>query len=429
VAAQAGEPTTYTVKTHNNGPGTTLNPTVVLTFPPGATILMPPAGEGWTCTMTVASSYTCTRPSLVGGMDGPPIIAQIVTPMNNPNQPTPVVSATVGAPLLTDPNPGNNTVTVPAAGDGGVIKAGKSDLALTITKAPDPSTLGQETIYTLQLENLGPDNAQSPTMTFTIPPNSTVTYPAQGQGWTCVRNGDTFTCVRPEAAIGLAPPVYIKLITPLPADGSMNAGAVAGVVSAPLNLDPEPLNNSASQSAGNLPMTAADLKVTLTRSPDEPVPGGEATYTLQATNGGPGTVNDAVVTLQLPPGTVVLEPAAGEGWKCTQTENIVVCTRPQVPQGDAPPVTIKVRLPAEEDPINGGTGAAVATVKAANNTDPNNTDNVTRLDGLKYKLNGGGFGCTVAGLAQASGGASAAVVGLAVLLFASLRSRRRRVLA
>ncbi|MBL9009071.1 MAG: DUF11 domain-containing protein [Myxococcales bacterium] len=427
-SAKPGETTTYTAQVANSGPDTILQPQVVINLPPGAQVLMPPAGDGWTCSRSV-DTYTCTRDSAVPGML-PPITAQIVTPVPvKEGGPGSTVIGTVGAPLVNDPNPTNNTAIVDAT----KAPVANADLQLAFTKNPTPSPLGQETTYTALLSNKGPATAQSPSVTMTLPPGSVVTSFTPGEGWSCVRNNLTFSCLRSSLAPGDAPPIVVTAVTPMPQDGSMNGGSVVGEATAIQLQDPNPLNNVASISAGAVPMTGSDLSVTLSRDPDSAMPGGIVNYTLQASNKGPDAVDDVRVSLVLPPGAEVVMPPAGDGWTCTQNLHTYVCSRPRLAVGDAPPLVAQIRLPQGADPsIFEGEGGGTATIGAPNNTDPNETDNVSSLPGALYKLSGGGLGlgCSMGqGAARTTGsGPALLLLGLAVGM-ASLRSRRMRRIA
>ncbi|MFO0576996.1 MAG: DUF11 domain-containing protein [Polyangia bacterium] len=418
-SAMPGAPTTYTVDVNNSGPDTVKDPSVTLTLPSGATVIMEPAGAGWTCVKGSGTTYTCTRTDLAPGA-APPITAQIATPLP-PDQggPAPTVIGLVGAPTLQDPEPANNLAVVDAAG----AKVRSSDLALAITKTPDPSTLGTETTYSLQLTNKGPDAALLAVLSYSLPPGSVVTSFMPGAGWSCVQSGLSFTCVQAEVAVGDATPVVIKAITQPPADG--NAGSVVGSVSAVQGRDPDPLNNFASVSAGNAAMTAADLAVTLTRTPENPDEGAEVTYRLLATNRGDAPVDGVVVTLRIPDGAEVLRTDFGD-WTCQRSLSTFTCTRPRLLPGDAPAILVTVRVPASGDnDVLLGVGGAVATVGSSSNSDPDPSNNVANLGGVVYRLNGGGFscGCSVGGVAAT---VPAAAWGLVALPFLIRRRRGRR---
>lgn len=430
-AAKPGETTTYTAQVTNSGPDTVSRPQVVINLPPGAQVLMAPAGDGWTCTSS-GNTYVCVREDAPPG-SLPPITAQIVTPVPaSEGGPGSTVIGTVGAPFVSDPNPANNTDIVDPTGSP-VVQA---DLALTLTKSAGNTPLGTETTYTAVLSNKGPGTAQSPTVTFTLPPGTLVTQEMPGEGWSCVRSDLTYTCLRSSLAPGDAPPIVIKAITPVPSDGSMNGGVLIATANATQLQDPDPANNTASVPVGTEPpTTGSDLSVKLSRSPDGAQAGDVVTYTLQAANKGPDSVDNVVVTMTLPPGAEVVSPPAGDGWTCTQNQNTFTCTRPKLAQGEAPPLTAQIRLPQGGDPsIYKGVGAGTATINATNNGDPNPADNVFQLDGDLYKLAGGGltFGCAV-GMTPASASSNWFGIFGAMLVLGRLAlrqtQRRRRVVS
>ncbi len=387
--AKAGEETTYTLQVTNYGPATAVNPLVTFTLPPGVQITMPPSGDGWTCT-AMNTIYTCTRDSLAKEA-APPIIAKVRTPADG-NGGVPAVMAVVGSASTSDPNSSNNTALVNAT----VPAVSNADLSLAISRSPQDPQPGQEATYTLALTNNGPDTAIQPSVTFSLPAGVIITQPAQGNGWACVQRGNEYTCVRAEASVGPAPPITVKVITPILANPGDFPGLLAGVASAVQNRDANPLNNAATISLGPTPHTGADLSVKLTRSSENPLPGEEVTYTLQATNHGPDTVQGVAVTLDLPPGSEILSAAAGDGWQCTQVGTTFLCTRNTLSPGDAPPLVAKVKLPqSSPNEVYPGAGGGAATIQATGNTDPNPADNTSILAGSSLKLSGGGLnGCT-----------------------------------
>jgi uncharacterized repeat protein (TIGR01451 family) len=425
--AKPGETTTYTAQVENAGPDTVTRPQVVINLPPGAQVLMAPAGDGWVCARS-GDTYACTRDSAAPGAL-PPITAQIVTPAPvRDGGPGSTVVGTVGAPLLSDPNPTNNTAIV----DPTKAPVASADLQLSFTKNPSSSPVGQEATYTALLSNKGPATAQSPAVTLTLPPGSVVTSFSPGDGWSCVRNNLSFSCLRSSLAPGDAPPIVVTAVTPVPLDGSMNGGSVLGEATAIQLQDPNPLNNVASVSAGAMPATGSDLSVRLSRDPDSAMPGGVVSYMLQAANKGPDVVDDVRVSLVLPPGAEVVMPPAGDGWTCTQNLNTYVCSRPRLGPGDAPPLVAQIRLPQGADPsIFEGEGGGTATIGAANNTDPNESDNVFSLAGVLYKLSGGGLGlgCSMAQGATAGTGSAASLLLLGLALGLGTLRRRGRLLS
>jgi uncharacterized repeat protein (TIGR01451 family)/MYXO-CTERM domain-containing protein len=353
----------------------------------------------------------------------PSITAQITTPVPpSEGGPAPLVIGTVGAPMLTDPNPGNNTAVVDAAS----TPVRSSDLALTITKSPTPSVLGAETTYLLQVTNKGPFTAPAAVVSYSLPPGSVITSFMPGPGWSCTQSGLSFTCVLGDVAPGDAPPILVKATTPAPSDGSQNAGAVVGEVTAVQARDPDPLNNSAAVPAGDKPLTNADLAVRLTRTPESPLLNSEVTYTLTATNKGDSTVDNVVVTLAVPPGSEILSTDFGD-WSCTRNLSTFICSRPALAPGDGPPIVVTVRVPpAGDNDVLPGVGGGVATINGGNNADPDSSNNVSTIGGVVYHLNGGGFscGCSVGSAAPSSplGALLLGAVGLALALCRRVRA-------
>ena len=95
---------------------------------------------------------------------------------------------------------------------------------------------------------------------------------------------------------------------------------------------------------------AADLSITKAASPDPVIPGKPLSYTLSITNAGPDTASTITATDNLPAG-VTYGSASGSGWSCGQSGGTVTCTRPNLPVGPAPDITIDVTAPPTEGDI------------------------------------------------------------------------------
>lgn len=224
---------TYTVVANNGGTSSVSNPVVTFSLPPGSTVSAGPTGSGWTCT-SVATTYTCTAASLAPGA-APPIVITCSSPASQGGSGGAVV-AVVDSPNNSDPNPLNNTATATV---GQATQTG-SDLSVKLTQTPDAPAPGDEVTYTLTAENSGPDSVSSVVVTLTVPPGSSVTMPAAGEGWTCAQSGSTFYCTRDSLAQGTAPKVVLKVKTPT--QGAASA-SVVGTVQAASNSDPNLDNN------------------------------------------------------------------------------------------------------------------------------------------------------------------------------------------
>ena len=93
------------------------------------------------------------------------------------------------------PNP-RNSVALPET----------ADLAVTKNDAPDPVTAGQNLVYTVTVANNGPDDAQTVTLTDTLPTGTTFVSAVYPGGWMVttppVGSGGTVTATRPTLAVG-----------------------------------------------------------------------------------------------------------------------------------------------------------------------------------------------------------------------------------
>jgi uncharacterized repeat protein (TIGR01451 family) len=92
------------------------------------------------------------------------------------------------------------------------------------------------------------------------------------------------------------------------------------------------------------------------------------TYTLAASNAGPGAASSVSVSQTLPVG-VVFGSVSGSGWTCGHSTGVVTCTRPTLTVGAASSITVRVTP---------GPAATVLTSSAsisAEETDPNPANN------------------------------------------------------
>ncbi len=180
----AGGSTTYTLTVANAGPAAATGVSVTDTLPAGVTFVSA-TGTGWSCTATGNTSVTCTRPSVPSGGTAP-AIAVVVTAqaqsgtMNN----TAAVTATTPDPVTSN-NTASTSTTVTAS----------ADLAITKT-GPATVLAGANVSYSLVVQNLGPSDAASVSVTDTLPAGVTFVS-AAGGGWSCTPTGNvSVTCTR-----------------------------------------------------------------------------------------------------------------------------------------------------------------------------------------------------------------------------------------
>lgn len=184
------------------------------------------------------------------------------------------------------------------------------------------------------------------------------------------------------------------------------------------------------------PKPVADLHVNVTQDPNPANPDQPVRYKVTVTNKGPGTAPPSTVfDFDVPSGGTIESVDPGPGWRCSTTERKVTCTyqNPIGPNATTPEVVVTVR-PDPVNPGNGGNGGGPqppikGTVKVGNDNvdDPNPSDNTVTIETSlgRYKVAGGGFGCSMSrdggalGLWSALGMAAAMM-----LLFSRLRRKQ-----
>ncbi len=353
---------TYTVTVTDLGPGAATNLTVTDTLPAGATFVSA-MGTGWTC-MQAAGVVTCTRPALAVGV-APPIAIVIMAP----NASGTISDTATIAATSADPTPGNNSATQMTTVAVVVLS---TDLSITLTDNPDPVVAAQMLTYTATVVNNGAIAAAALTVTDTIPAGTTFVS-AMGTGWTCAQTAGTVTCTLPALAAG-ATASPIAIVVTAPNEGGMLSDTATVAATTP---DPTPANNTATQTTTVTP--SSDLTVVVTGTPDPIMPGGTETFTVTVTNSGPSTATGITVTETIPPGSTFVS-AMGTGWTCTQSGNVVTCTRPSLPPGGAPPITIVVTMPSTPGMTTTTTGVTSTTPDpdAGNNTTSTTTTVATQ---------------------------------------------------
>ena len=150
-----------------------------------------------------------------------------------------------------------------------------------------------------------------------------------------------------------------------------------------------------------------DLAISKTDSPDPVVEGALLTYTIEASNQGPGGATGVVVTDELSSQVTFVSATASQG-SCDRQGKTVTCEIGNLANAEAASVTITVR------PKKDGTISNTATVAAGTgDTDPNpanNTATTTTTVTAAGGGGGGGGGASCAGHAATQAGTAGADV-------------------
>jgi uncharacterized repeat protein (TIGR01451 family) len=203
-------------------------------------------------------------------------------------------------------------------------------------------------------------------------PSDFVPTSASGSGWSCTISGQSVSCSRgdPLGPAASYPPITLDVdVTQGAADSVTNTATVNG------GKDGDPGNNDASDTVDVA--SSSDLSIVKTVSPDPPVAGAPATFTLTVTNNGPSDATGVTVTDPLP--AQLLSPSASSSQgSCSISSGTVTCMLGSMASGAQATVTIDGTV----DPSAGGqTMSNSANVSGAEpDPDPgNNSDSIARI--------------------------------------------------
>jgi large repetitive protein len=272
---------TYTIKVTNKGPAGVPNVQMDDSIPGNVQFVSSTVSPGTAvCALATAANFHCN----LGFMA--PLTSKTVT----------VIAKSTAAGTITNKACVANDGTAQAPVDFDLTnncatstdQARDADLAVTKTAAPSPLGVGQPLTYTMTVTNNGPGVASGVALTDPLPDAVTFKSSATTQG-TCA-GSTTITC-----SIGTLAPAAVATVT-IVVNPTKPGTAKNTVTVTSDSSDPTPANNTAS---ATVTVTAADVSITKTASPDPVAFGTPLTYTLRVTNHGPDkatgvTVHDAL---------------------------------------------------------------------------------------------------------------------------------------
>ncbi|HET9665417.1 MAG TPA: choice-of-anchor L domain-containing protein, partial [Desertimonas sp.] len=352
-----GSAFSYQVTIVNDGPDDAAGVVMTDTLPPGVTAGMVTSSQG-TCAPPTGT-VTCTL-GAISAFDAATVDIAVTAPAT-----TGLITNSASATTTdTDPDLSNNTATVETT----VVDPG-ADLAIGMYAEPDPAATNAPLTYTLQVSNLGPDDATGVSVTDTLPGG--VTFDDASLG--CAHASGTVTCVVGSVARHDTVNLEITVITPSLPGMLTNTASVDG-------NEPDPDTNNNTVTVETQLRTPADLGVAVADSPDPIVTGETLTYTTTVTNSGPGSAPAVAMSQVLHPRTTFVSATPTTG-SCSEESGTVTCGVGTLANGASVTITITA---TKTDP---GVISSVATVSGdVGDTDPENdsdteyTNNPTALD-------------------------------------------------
>ncbi|MDO5728377.1 MAG: DUF11 domain-containing protein [Actinomycetaceae bacterium] len=357
-SATAGEDIKWDLVVTNNGPSDAANASLADTLPAaiadGATV----TSDTGTCSV-VDHALSCDFGTLASGATATITVTGTVD--SDFNETTVDNTATVSSdtPDLTDSNNSDSSTTpVKQVADLGITKTGDATVVA-----------GEDVTWTLTIDNTGPSTARNIAISDVLPEG--VTYKSSSGNVTCEATGRVVNCSLATLISGGTTTVdLVGTVDPGTAPGTTleNTAKVSSDTPEPEGAD----ENNTSSSTTDV-SASADLAVSKTVNPNPLVSGASAQYTVTATNNGPSTARNAVVTDTLPDGLVPTN-AQGPG-NCTISGQTVTCLFDSLVPGASVDSYIDVTVNVEP-----GNSVTNTVNISSDTTDPdpnNNKDSLT----------------------------------------------------
>jgi uncharacterized repeat protein (TIGR01451 family) len=369
-----GDELTYSIGLSNNGPSDAQNVTLQDTPPAGTTFvsLTQTAGPALTCTTPIAGgggTVACSIATLPAGSS-----ASFDLVVNVPDTSTPgtVLSDTATASSSTsDPAGANNSATTTTT------VAASTDLSVSDNSdSPDPVAAGQNLTYSITLADGGPSDAQSPSLTDTLPAGTTFVSVSAPNGFSCtapsVGSSGTVTCTGSTLANGGSATFTIVVrVDPGRAAGS----SVSNTATASTSTHDRAAGND-SATATTAVTTSADLSTSVSGTPAPVTAGTNLSYAIAVTDAGPSDAQAVSVTDDVPAGTTFVSATAPSGFTCSGPSpgatGTVTCGGSALAAGATATFTVVVRVDPGRADGSSLSDSATATTSTADPAAGNN---------------------------------------------------------
>lgn len=302
----AGGTYSYSIDVNNIGPNDSNAIIVTDTLPTNVSYISS-SGAGWTCGDS-GQVVTCTRATIANGANAPTITinAQVTGAVTGAITNTVNVTATTGDPSLS-----NNTAT-----ENTLVNQGTE---LTLDKSVAEPVVGLATTsFTLSPRNLGPYNADTVSITDTLPAGFTY-ISASGSGWVCNNVGQDVTCNRATYAIGATDDIVIQTNVPASGNNITNSATISSATP-----DPNVGNDTGSVTFSIVP-DGADLSITKVKTPDPVAQGADMTSRIRVSNTGPKATSGTITVTDTLSVNETYSSFSGSNWACIHGGGVVTC--------------------------------------------------------------------------------------------------------
>lgn len=254
--------------------------------------------------------------------------------------------------------------------------APETDLLVTKT-APAEAAAGADVTYTVEVRNLGPDDAAAVTLTDPIPTGMTFVSATGEPGFTCttpaVGDNGTISCFAAVLTAGDTATFTFVVNIPLetePGTSFLNQASVATQT-----IDTNDENNTGIAGTTTPPPPQADLAL-VKSGPSTTGPDTDITYTIVLSNGGPSAATTVTLSDPIPGGlTFVSLTQTGTPLACAPLTvgagGTLSCTAATYPAGASTTLSLTLHVPAEP------AGEYTNTATVASDSDPNSENDVT----------------------------------------------------
>ncbi|MFT3852679.1 MAG: hypothetical protein QM733_08090 [Ilumatobacteraceae bacterium] len=327
----AGNEITWTVTVHNAGPSDATAVHLVDTLPPGLTDVGVTASAGGTCSTPVTAGFTCDWATLAD--DGDATVTVTAT-VDSGSLATSLINSARVSSAVEDPDGADNIAAVTTA----VAR----EASLVVTKSVDASPIvpGRSYVYTIEVRNTGPSDADATVSQDQLDPMFTLEAPATPSQGACTFDAQVLNCrlgiVRAGATATVTIPVHVD-----PTTTQTSVTNTAIVATATPTPDGEPV------APGTITTDVTPLAdLTLTKSGPATVTAGTAiAWSLTATNAGPSMATGVVVTDTLPPGLGAMTVVPGQG-SCTLDGDTITCALGNLTPGAQVGISVSGTVPA-----------------------------------------------------------------------------------